>query len=286
MAETTAKISTSSRKKNRASRCLTDCYDQAPSSSGCNDSPDVAEGQLKQGAQPPGTFSEVKTPSPAEYQKVFRKALEDPTSMSRDDIKELAAAICQSAIRKVNYAPPAAEFCLAIIERYERVEREVGEAFLENLLLLCRELFNSRDKVLRHQPTIRSRRWVAYVTFLAELLRGLSDAQVRIMEKSCRSGAAVSTAKAKSMMVLSTLLCVSCHAILPPTPVYNPTEMDCLRTALTTAGAALEREAPERLAALMRVVEAVLEVPDLPIRSRHVLQDVMALKASNWQPSL
>ncbi|KAH6942120.1 hypothetical protein HPB50_001143 [Hyalomma asiaticum] len=143
--------------------------------------------------------------------------------MSRDELKELAAAICQSAIRKVNYAPPAAEFCLAIIERYERVEREVGEAFLENLLLLCRELFNSRDKVLRHQPTIRSRRWVAYVTFLAELLRGLSDAQVRMMEKSCRG--AVSTAKAKSMLVLSTLLCVSCHAILPPTPVYNPTEI-------------------------------------------------------------
>ncbi|KAH8036986.1 hypothetical protein HPB51_008034 [Rhipicephalus microplus] len=59
--------------------------------------------------------------------------------------------------------------------------------------------------------------------------------------------------------------------------------VDCLRTALITAGAALEHEAPEQLAALMRDVQAALETQRLPIHSQHVLQELLELKASGWQ---
>lgn len=230
------------------------------------------------------SISEVATPSPAEYQNLFRRALQEPNSLSMDDVQVLAASICQSAIRKVNYATPAAEFCVAIIERGERTQQEWGEVFLENVLMFCRELFNGRDEVLRppDQPTIRSRRWVAYVSFLAELLDGLSDAQAQNTARPCRTGGAYAT-KARSMLVLATLICVSCHTMLQPPSLYNPTEMGCLRTALITAGAALEHEAPERLAAVMREVQAALETQRLPIRSRQVLQELMELKASAWQ---
>ncbi|KAH7944618.1 hypothetical protein HPB52_022203 [Rhipicephalus sanguineus] len=203
----------------------------------------------------------------------------------------------KSAIRKVNYATPAAEFCVAIIESFalmcpfnmqrkrgERTQQEWGEVFLEYVLMFCRELFNSRDEVLRppDQPTIRSRRWVAYVSFLAELLDGLSDAQAENTARPCRTGGAYAT-KARRMLVLATLICVSCQTMLQPPSLYNPTEMECLRTALITAGAALEHEAPERLAAVMREVQAALETQRLPIRSRQVLQELMELKASAWQ---
>lgn len=234
----------------------------------------------------PPPVSEVTAPSPAEYQNLFRRALQEPNSLSVDDIQVLAATICQSAIRKVNYAMPAAEFCVTIIERGERTQLDWGEMFLENVLLFCRELFNSRDQVLRppDQPTIRSRRWVAYVSFLAELLDGLSDAQTENTARTCRNGGAYA-AKARRMLVLSTLICVSCHTMLQPPSLYNPTEMDCLKTALITAGAALEHEAPERLAAVMREIQATLEAQRLPIRSRQVLQELMDLRASGWQLS-
>ncbi|KAH7944615.1 hypothetical protein HPB52_022200 [Rhipicephalus sanguineus] len=158
--------------------------------------------------------------------------------------------------------------------------------FLDYVLLFCRELFSSRDEILRpsDQPTVRSRRWVAYVSFLAELLDGLSDAQAENIARLSRSGGAYAV-KARSMLVLSTLICVSCHTMLQPPSLYNPTEMDCLKTALITAGAALEREAPERLSAVMREIQIALDTQRLPIRSRQVLQELMELKASGWQPS-
>ncbi|XP_075558343.1 uncharacterized protein LOC142590269 isoform X3 [Dermacentor variabilis] len=239
-----------------------------------------------EGSHVEGAVSQVFAPSAADCHNVFRRAMQEPSSLSTDDLKLLAVAICQSAIRRANYAIPAAEFCLAIIERGERAQAEGCETFLESLLLFCRELFNSRDEVLRppDQPTVRSRRWVAYVTFLAELLDGLSEGLGENTLRPCRGGAA-SMAKARSMMVLATLLCVSCHTILQPPSLYNPTEMDCLRTALTTAGAALERVAPERLAALLREIHATLEMQGLPIRSRHVLLELKELQAAGWQLS-
>ncbi|KAL1481083.1 hypothetical protein MTO96_050484 [Rhipicephalus appendiculatus] len=195
----------------------------------------------------PPPISDVNPPSPAEYQNLFRRALQEPNSMSVGDIQILAATICQSAIRKVNYAMPAAEFCVTVIERCERAQQDWGEMFLENVMLFCRELFNRRDEILRppDEPTIRSRRWVAYVTFLAELIEGLSDEQdEHTAGPSLMVGA--HAAKARSKLVLSTLICFSCHTMLQPPSLYNPSEMDCLQTALTTAGAALEHDAPRK----------------------------------------
>lgn len=276
------------KKRRKTRRSKDDSQDQVPSTSGCTRTPAAAVEPPEPGAGQlvVATLSEVMAPSSADCQNVFRRALQEPNSLTTDDLKLLAVAICESAIRKPNYAMPAAEFCLAIIERGERAQAERYEIFLESLLHFCRELFNSRDEVLRppDQPTIRSRRWVAYVTFLSELLDGLSGGYGENMATSYRSGTA-STAKARSMMVLATLLCVSCHTILQPPSLYNPTEMDCLRTALITAGAALERVAPERIAALLREIHATLQMQGLPIRSRHVLLELTELQASGWQLS-
>ncbi|XP_065280463.1 MIF4G domain-containing protein B-like isoform X1 [Dermacentor albipictus] len=267
---------------------LQQIFGAVPSTSSCLSTPAeaVEPPAHGEGSHVPDAVSQVFAPSAADCHNVFRRAMQEPSSLSTDDLKLLAVAICQSAIRRVNYAIPAAEFCLAIIERGERAQAEGCETFLESLLLFCRELFNSRDEVLRppDQPTVRSRRWVAYVTFLAELLDGLSAGLFENTLRPCRGGTA-STAKARSMMVLATLLCVSCHTILQPPSLYNPTEMDCLRTALTTAGAALERVAPERLAALLREIHATLEMQGLPIRSRHVLLELKELQAAGWQLS-
>lgn len=227
-------------------------------------------------------ISEAATPSPAEYQTLFRKALQEPNSLTPDDIEVLVASICQSAICKVNYAMPGAEFCVAVMERCERTQHDLGEMFLENVLLFCCELFNSRDHILRppDQPTNGARHWGSYVIFLAELLDGLNEAENTAGPS--RSGGA-HAAKARCMMVLATLICASCRTMLQPPSSYMPSEMDCLRTALITAGAALEHEAPEQLAALMRDVQAALETQRLPIHSQHVLQKLLEPKASGWQ---
>ncbi|KAH7949911.1 hypothetical protein HPB49_016801 [Dermacentor silvarum] len=167
------------RKQSKTRGSQDDSQDQVPSTSGCRRTPAAAVEPPEPGAGQllPATLSEVTAPSPADCQNVFRRAVQEPNSLTTDDLKLLAVAICQSAIRKANYAIPAAEFCLTIIE------------------------------------------------------------------------------------------------------------MDCLRTALITAGAALERVAPERLAALMREIHATLQMQGLPIRSRHVLLELTELQASGWQLS-
>ncbi|KAL3210282.1 hypothetical protein MRX96_052209, partial [Rhipicephalus microplus] len=131
-------------------------------------------------------ISEAATPSPAEYQTLFRKALQEPNSLTPDDIEVLAASTCQSAIRKVNYAMPAAEFCVAVME-----------------------------------PTNGARHWGSYVIFLAELLDGLNEAENTAGPS--RSGGA-HAAKARCMTVLATLICASCRAMLQPPSSYIPSE--------------------------------------------------------------
>lgn len=216
---------------------------------------------------------------PAEYQGLVKKALHDPNALSSHQLMELVRAICQRATEGIQNAEPSAQLCLSIIAK------ERGETFLESLLSACREWFNERDQLLRplDATTTVPRRWTAYVCFLAELLLGL-----RGRSGSCASGSAGGRGAptASRTLCLVMLLCDCCHIILRPPSLGNPAEMECLRSVLTIAGRAVERDAPQRMATLVGRLREAFVQPGLSAQARKTLLELLELHASGWQLNL
>lgn len=218
-----------------------------------------------------------RTSFPAEYQALLKRALHDPNALSSHQLMELVRAICSKATEGIQDAEPAAQLCLSIIEK------ERGETFLESLLSACREWFNERDKLLRPEVQLQGgaspRRWTAYVCFLAELLLGLRG----------RNGGGVAGTggrTASRTLCLLMLLCDCCHIILRPPSLCNPTEMECLRSVLTIAGKAVQRDAPQRMAALVSHMREAFVQQCLSAHGRKVLLELLELHASGWQLNL
>lgn len=207
---------------------------------------------------------------PAEYQGLVKKALHDPNTLSSHQLMELVRAVCQRATEGIQNAEPSAQLCLSIIAK------ERGETFLESLLSACREWFNERDQLLRPLDATMAvpRRWTAYVCFLAELLLGLRG----------RTSGGRGTASRTLCLVM--LLCDCCHIILRPPSLGNPAEMECLRSVLTIAGRAVERDAPQRMASLVGRLREAFVQPGLSAQARKTLLELLELHASGWQLNL
>lgn len=223
---------------------------------------------------------------PAEYQSLIKKALHDPNALSSHQLMELVRTICQRATEGIQNAEPMAQLCLSIIAK------ERGETFLESLLSACREWFNERDQLLRplEASSAVPRRWTAYVCFLAELLLGLrgrsasaSAAPATAGRTAAGSGAAPTASRTLCLVML---LCDCCHIILRPPSLGNPGEMECLRSVLTIAGRAVERDAPQRMAALVGQLRHAFVQPGLSAQARKTLLELIELHASGWQLNL
>ncbi|XP_075739440.1 uncharacterized protein LOC119166653 isoform X4 [Rhipicephalus microplus] len=212
---------------------------------------------------------------PAEYQSLVKKAMHDPNTLSSHQLMELVRAICQRATEGIQNAEPSAQLCLSIIAK------ERGETFLESMLSACRELFNERDQLLRplDATMVVPRRWTAYVCFLAELLLGLRGR----ISTSCPTGG---RGTASRTLCLVMLLCDCCHIILRPPSLGNPAEMECLRSVLTIAGRAVERDAPQRMAILVGRLREAFVQPGLSAQTRKTLLELLELHASGWQLNL
>lgn len=212
---------------------------------------------------------------PAEYQSLVKKAMHDPNTLSSHQLMELVRAICQRATEGIQNAEPSAQLCLSIIAK------ERGETFLESMLSACREWFNERDQLLRplDATMVVPRRWTAYVCFLAELLLGLRGR----ISTSCPTGG---RGTASRTLCLVMLLCDCCHIILRPPSLGNPAEMECLRSVLTIAGRAVERDAPQRMAILVGRLREAFVQPGLSAQTRKTLLELLELHASGWQLNL
>lgn len=212
---------------------------------------------------------------PAEYQSLVKKAMHDPNTLSSHQLMELVRAICQRATEGIQNAEPSAQLCLSIIAK------ERGETFLESLLSACREWFNERDQLLRPLDATMAvpRRWTAYVCFLAELLLGLRG-------RISASGPTGGRGTASRTLCLVMLLCDCCHIILRPPSLGNPAEMECLRSVLTIAGRAVERDAPQRMATLVGRLREAFVQPGLSAQARKTLLELLELHASGWQLNL
>ncbi|XP_064477918.1 MIF4G domain-containing protein-like isoform X2 [Ornithodoros turicata] len=205
-------------------------------------------------------------------QELLKKALNDPNTMSSQQLMELVRAICTRATEGIQYAEPSAQLCLSIIEK------ERGETFVVSLVHACREWFNERDALLRGETaTSIPRRWTAYVTFLAELFLGLR-------KRLPPSGETYRPASRTLTLVM--LLYDCCHIILKPPSLYNAAEMECLRSVLTISGKLLERESGQRMLMLVSAMRNAFLLPTLAAQIRKTLLELIELHASGWQFSL
>ncbi|XP_054931832.1 MIF4G domain-containing protein-like isoform X2 [Dermacentor andersoni] len=212
---------------------------------------------------------------------MVKQALQNPTSLSTQQLQRLARGICQTAPKSIEHAEPAAKFC-------HRIALVSNSVFLEGLLSSCRELFEKREELMGtlEAATGVPLRWTPYVSFVAKLL-------VEFESSDCANSAGTtvdasggerpSGAWKRTVQSLAILLSSCFHVILRPPFLGSAAEMECLRSAVTAAGKAMERVAPHVTCALMaRLRDAFLE-PGTSARSRKVLLELIELRASGWQ---
>ncbi|KAH8028358.1 hypothetical protein HPB51_016181 [Rhipicephalus microplus] len=63
-------------------------------------------------------------------------------------------------------------------------------------------------------------------------------------------------------------------------------QMECLRSVLTIAGRAVERDAPQRMAILVGRLREAFVQPGLSAQTRKTLLELLELHASGWQLNL
>lgn len=63
-------------------------------------------------------------------------------------------------------------------------------------------------------------------------------------------------------------------------------QMECLRSVLTIAGRAVERDAPQRMATLVGRLRQAFVQPGLSAQARKTLLELIELHASGWQLNL
>ncbi|XP_070388600.1 MIF4G domain-containing protein B-like [Dermacentor albipictus] len=212
---------------------------------------------------------------------MVKQALRNPSSLNTQQLQKLAHAICHTAPKSIEHAGPAAKFC-------HRIALVSNSVFLEGLLSSCRELFEKREELMGtlEAATGVPLRWTPYVSFVAKLLVEFesSDCANSAGTTVDASGGERPSGSWKGTVQSLAILLSSCfHVILRPPFLGSAAEMECLRSAVTAAGKAMERVAPHVMYALMaRLRDAFLE-PGTSARSRKVLLELIELRASGWQ---
>ncbi|XP_022691525.1 hornerin-like isoform X3 [Varroa jacobsoni] len=195
---------------------------------------------------------------------LVKKALNDPNLLNIMQIMEVVRTICSKATEGIQHAGPSAQLCLSIIEK------EKGDTFLESLLNSCREWYTERDKLLRspQEGSAVSKRWTAYVTFVAELYYRLRPQRLI-------------TPRA---VTLCTLLYDCLELLLKPASLKNPTELECLRTVLSVVGKQIDTDAPLRMNNLVvQMRESFLgPISANNQQMRKSILEMIELRASSW----
>ncbi|KAL3247065.1 hypothetical protein MRX96_057260 [Rhipicephalus microplus] len=189
--------------------------------------------------------------------------------------------ISEKAIHHDDMAEAAAKFCTRVIRA------EVDGGFVDRLLWTCRNWFRQLDI-----PLPRSTYWapvepktqkntgqklIAIVKFIAALLSDVPENQGAASMGSLHCG---------HIFSMAVLLCDSCRLVMISPQLDYEAKVECLRTALTTAGEAAERGAPARMAALVACLRDAFLSSDVPEKARLTLLELLELRASGWKLSL
>ncbi|XP_077485251.1 MIF4G domain-containing protein B-like [Amblyomma americanum] len=193
---------------------------------------------------------------------LIKKALQDLNAFSTEQMTELVAGICERATQ----GEPVVHLCLFLIAKYS------DGKFLNTLLSTCSEWLDKRDQFLRPLNKLEpvQHRWRVFVSFVDQLLLWLPR---RSRDEHMKHG----------ILFLAKLLCKCCHDILETLSLGSTSEMECLRSVLTSTGKAIEHVDPDLMKSLVqRMREALLE-PELSALGRKTLLQLIELRASGWQ---
>lgn len=203
---------------------------------------------------------------------LVRQAMHDPTKLSSKQLEGLAFAICHTGTKSVEHAKAAAHFCYRIAMAAHNV------AFVEHLLASCHKLFGRRVELMRQLEAAENVHWTPYVTLVANLLLKFES-----FDFECARGPDGSL---KSVPQQLAFLLSSCFDIILRTPTLGSiTEMECLRTAMTASGQAMQHAEPHLMCMLIVRLRDAFVIPSVHARSRMVLLELIELHASGWQMS-
>ncbi|XP_075534175.1 uncharacterized protein LOC142567959 isoform X2 [Dermacentor variabilis] len=215
--------------------------------------------------------------------ELVAQALTDPASLSSQQLVHLARLVCHTAALTTEHAEPAADFCY----KFALVS---DSAFLEGLLSGCRELYAKRQELMAplERSTDVAVRWMPYVSFLAQLLvafvssNGDGATAARDTVKT-RDGKRSNVISKNTVRSLAILLHCCFHNMLCPPSLDSFDQMECLKSALTAAGKAMEKAEPHLMQAVMRELRDAYYNPETSEHSRKVLLELIELHASGWQ---
>ncbi|KAH7940392.1 hypothetical protein HPB51_028741 [Rhipicephalus microplus] len=222
--------------------------------------------------------------NPVEVTPVHQRAsrrLREPDLLASEEVDVLVRVVLWKAIHDDDSAEPAAIFCTHVITA------EFNGRFVDRLLWTCRNWFKQVDIPLPRstfwvplEPKTRKnagQKLIAFVKFMTVLLSDVPRNPGAASMGSLHSGHIVS---------MAVLLCDSCRLVMISPQLDCEAKVECLRTALPTAGEAAERGAPARMAALMACLRDAFLSPDVPEKARLTLLELAELRASGWKLSL
>lgn len=218
------------------------------------------------------------------YDSIVKQALQDPTTLKPKELQWLAGHITQTATRGAKHAEDAAKFCHQIATTVK------NGAFVESLLNSCCELFEQREQLMSPPQTSGnvSMLWMPCVTFVAKLLVEFwsfdPECGADAADAVCNKGSHGSSKGVAQQ--LASLLCNCFHAMLRPSSLGSVAETECLRSAMTASGRAMQNVQPQLTSMLMKRVRDAFFEPAISIRTKKILEELIELRSSGWQMSL
>ncbi|XP_078692300.1 MIF4G domain-containing protein-like [Branchiostoma floridae x Branchiostoma belcheri] len=198
-----------------------------------------------------------------EAQWYIRQALQDPTSLRKQDLCQVFNVVMWRAMEEPDWARTGAELCHAIIqvevekEQYDCVPTRVFQSHLR-LKLLEQEM----EAETLHEQSVSA--WVGYVRFLC-----LCYHVIRV------KGSPLMT------MIDSVFNCLSLLAF--PGPLKNEMQVDCLYHLLVQMGPSLDQTVPDRMEDLFAVLRDRFLSFKTPPLARHRLLQLIELRSGGWE---
>ncbi|CAH1273547.1 MIF4GD [Branchiostoma lanceolatum] len=198
-----------------------------------------------------------------EAQWYIRKALQDPTSLGKQDLCQVFNVLMWRAMEEPEYARTGAQLCHAIIqvevekEQYDCVPTRVFQSHLR-LKLLEQEM----EAETLHEQSVSA--WVGFVRFLC-----LCYHVIRVRDSPLMT------------MVDSVFNCLSLLAL--PGPLKNEMQVDCLYNLLVQMGPSLDQTVPDKMEDLFALLRDRFLSFKTPPLARHRLLQLIELRSGGWQ---
>ncbi|KAL1476709.1 hypothetical protein MTO96_036311 [Rhipicephalus appendiculatus] len=184
------------------------------------------------------------------YNSLAKQAMHDPNTLNTEEIQRLTRCICQIASRSVEHTEMAANFCKQVASKAENMPM----------------------------------RWTPYVTFVAKLLLVFDASDAKAGDAVVTTGNEMPDGSGRSAARQLAFLLSGClQTILRPPSLGSVAEMECLKSAMSAAGKAMQRMEPHLMRMLMaRMRDAFLE-DGTSVRMRKILLELIDLHGSGWQ---